>query len=89
VCIYTHTHTHTQTQALAKAVDVCLNGVDLLQKKCNRLRVRYTLIKSHFTQVCGWVCWWVVSPLSLLSLFSLSFSLHTHTHTHSGTGFTR
>ena len=57
---YTNTYIHTYTgedvkllQALAKAVDVSLHGVDLLQKKCNRLRIRYTLIKSHFTERDG------------------------------------
>ena len=40
-------------QALAKGMDVCLNGVDVLQKHLNRLRIRYSLIKAQFTERDG------------------------------------
>ena len=40
-------------QALAKALDTCLNGVDVLQKNLNYLRVRYTLIKTQFKERDG------------------------------------
>mmetsp|Transcript_88473 Transcript_88473/g.235374 ORF Transcript_88473/g.235374 Transcript_88473/m.235374 type:complete len:2151 (+) Transcript_88473:23-6475(+) len=34
-------------QALAKLADVLLNGVDVLQKKVRRMRLRYSLLKSR------------------------------------------
>jgi hypothetical protein len=40
-------------QALTKALDAVLNGVDVLQKHLNRLRIRYTLIKSQFREKDG------------------------------------
>ena len=40
-------------QALTKAMDAILNGVDVLQKHLNRLRIRYTLIKSQFKEKEG------------------------------------
>ena len=40
-------------QALAKSLDTTLNGIDVVQKKLNRLRIRYTLIKSQFTEKDG------------------------------------
>ena len=46
IALKQHSQDSKMLKALAKCVDVCMNGVDILQKHSRRLRLRYTIMKG-------------------------------------------
>ena len=59
-------------KALAKCVDVCVNGVDILQKQTRRLRLRYSIMKARNREVAA------DGHTKLLARYMVIVKLHHH-----------
>ena len=51
IALKQHSQDSKMLKALAKCVDVCMNGVDILQKHTRRLRLRYSIMKARNREV--------------------------------------
>ncbi len=51
IALQQHSQDSKMLKALAKCLDVCMNGVDILQKQTRRLRLRYSIMKARNREV--------------------------------------
>jgi hypothetical protein len=72
IALKQHSQDSKMLKALAKCVDVCMNGVDILQKHSRRLRLRYTIMKARNREVA------VDGYTKLLPRYMVVVKLHHH-----------